>query len=319
MRLNRRALLAAPALLPGLARAAAWPNKPVRIVVAYPPGGPVDTQARLIAPRLEARWGQPVVIENRPGNAGNVGALAVARAAPDGHTLLICASSHAINPGMYRNMPFDTARDFAPCSLLTAGAFILTVHPSVPARTVPAFIAYAKANPDKLNYSSAGSGTGNHLAAELFKQMAGVEMVHIPFSGAAPANTAVISGQAPVMFNNMISAMQHMPDSRMFGLGVTTLTRARALPQVPAIAEFLPGYDVSGWYGLLTTAGTPAAITEEIHQAASAAMAVPAVTERIEALGLEVAHMGPAQFSSFITAEMVKWARVVEIAKAQVD
>ncbi len=323
MSFTRRAALlaamAAPSLRPTLARAADWPTKPVRLVVPFTPAGPVDTIARLMAPKLEAMWGQPVVIENRPGGGGNVGALAVARSAPDGHTLLLCASSHAINPGMYRSMPFDTAKDFAPCCLLTAGAFILVVHPSIPARTVAEFITYAKARPGTLNYSSAGNGTGNHLAAELFKQMAGIEMVHIPFGGAAPATTAVISGQAPIMFNNMISAMQHMPDGRMFGLGVTTLGRARALPQVPAIAETLPGFDVSAWYGLLAPAGTPPTVVAEVDRAATAAMADAVVQERVTSLGLELAPLGPERFSSFIGTEMVKWARVVQAAKAQVD
>ncbi len=319
MTLSRRAALALPLLLPNLARAADWPSKPVRLVVPFTPAGPVDTIARLIAPKLEAMWGQPVVIENRPGGGGNVGADVVAKAAPDGHTLLLCASSLAINPGMYRNMPFNTATAFAPASVLTQGAFILTVHPSVPARSIPEFIAYAKANPGRLNYASAGNGTGNHLAAELFKQMVGIEMTHIPFGGAAPANTAVISGQAPIMFNNMVSAMQHMPDGRLFGLGVTTLTRAKALPQVPAIAEYLPGYDVSAWYALLATAGTPAAVVAEIHRAATLAMADPIVSQRVTGLGLEVSPMGPAPFTSFLAAEMVKWAGVVQAAKAQVD
>ncbi|MBL6459346.1 tripartite tricarboxylate transporter substrate binding protein [Belnapia sp. T6] len=324
MPLTRRATLALPlaslpVALPSQTKAADWPGRPVRIVVPFTPGGPVDIIARVLAPKLESAWGQPIVIENRPGGGGNVGSVAVARAAPDGHTLLLCASSHAINPGLYRNMPFDTTKDFAPCALLTSGAFILVVHPSLPVRTVRDLIAYARAHPGVINYASAGSGSGNHLAGELFKQMAGVDMVHIPFPGAAPANTAVLSGQAKVMFNNMISAAQHMPDGSMIGLAVTTPSRIKALPDLPAIAEVLPGFEVSAWYGLLAPAGTPTPIVDQIYRTATSAVADPAVGGRITGLGLEPAPMGPEQFSRFITVEMEKWARVIEVAKAQVD
>ena len=326
MTLDRRALLGSmmAAGAAGLPRAAqaqapAWPTRPVRIVVPFTPAGPVDTIARLVAPKLEAAWGQTVLIENRAGAGGNVGAQAVARSAPDGHTLLLCASSLAINPGIYRNMPFDTARDLVACVRLTAAPFVLVVHPSIPARSLPEFIAWLKASPGAANYASAGSGTGNHLGAELFKQMAGVEMVHVPFPGAAPATTALLAGQTPIMVNNMVSALPHLPDGRLFALGVTTLQRSPALPEVPAIAEVLPGYEVSAWYGLLAPAGTPAPVIAAIHRGGEAAIMAPDVRERITAQGMEAAPQNPEEFGRFVAAELVKWARVAQLAKAQVD
>ncbi|MBX6373842.1 MAG: tripartite tricarboxylate transporter substrate binding protein [Acetobacteraceae bacterium] len=318
---TRRAAIAVPLalLVSQTAKGAEFPTRPVRIVVPFPPGGPTDTLVRLAAPRLEQTWGQPVVVENRGGAGGNIGTAAVARAAADGYTVLLVASSHAINPGIFRALPYDPVRDFAPVALLASSPFVLVVHPSVPARSLAELIALARARPGQLNYASASNGSGNHLAMEMLKAAAGIDIVHVPYAGAAPATTDLLAGQVPIMFNNMVSAMPHIQAGRLRALAVSGPRRAAALPDVPAVAETIPGFDASTWYGILAPAGTPATVVAELSARFRAAFDGPEAVARLAAMGLDPTPLAPDAFGRFIEAEMAKWGRAARAANVQVD
>jgi len=321
--LPRRGAIAAAALAlaaPYVARAAEFPTRPVRLVVPFPPGGPTDTIARLVAPRVERGWGQPVVVENRGGAGGNIGTAAVARAAPDGHTLLLVASSHAINPSIFRALPYDPLRDFVPVALLASSPFVLVVHPSVPANSLAELIALARARPGRLNYASASNGSGNHLAMEMLKAAAGVDLVHVPYAGAAPATTDLLAGQVPVMFNNMVSAVPHIPAGRLRALAVSGQRRAAALSEVPTVAESgFPGFDATTWYGVLAPARTPPSIVAELNARFVTALDGAQQRERLAALGLDPTPMAPDAFGRFIESEMAEWGRAARAADVQVD
>ena len=322
MPLPRRALAAAATLAlaaPGAGRSADFPTRPVRVVVPFPPGGPTDTIARLVAPRLEQGWGQPVIVENRGGAGGNIGTDTVARAAPDGHTLLLAASSHAINPSIFRSLPYDPVRDFAAVALLASSPFVLVVHPSVPAHSLAELLALARARPGRLNYASASNGSGNHLAMEMLKAATGVDLVRVPYAGAAPATTDLLAGQVPVMFNNMVSAVPHIAAGRLRALAVSGPARSTALPAVPAVAETLPGFDASTWYGVLAPAGTPPAVAAELNARFVAALDGPEQRERLLALGLEPTTSSADGFGRFIAAEMAKWGRAARAADVRVE
>lgn len=307
-------------LAPLQALAQAWPDRPVKLVVPYPPGGPTDIVARVVAERLQAQTGQPFVVENKAGAGGNLGAEHVARAPADGYTVLVATTAHAINKSMFKNLNYDVQRDFTAVSLLTRGPLVLVVHPSFPAKTVQELVAHAKANPKSVNFASSGNGQSTHLAAELFSTMSGAPMMHVPYKGSAPALNDLIAGQVPVMFDTMLSAMQHVKSGRLRALGITGSERSAAAPDVPTIAEQgVPGYQAYAWNGLLVPAGTPAAVVNRLNQEMKKALAEPAVQERFAGQGFAASWTAPADAAKFVTAEVQKWAGTVQKAGAKVE
>jgi len=325
MNLPRRQFLhlaAGAAALPAVRRVAwaqAYPSRPVRIVVGFPAGQAIDIQARLIAQWLQERLGQPFVVENRPGAGGNVGAESVARAAADGHTLLIIASNNAINVTLYPGAGFDFARDIAPAASFARGFQVMEVNPSLPVKTVAEFIAYAKANPGKLNMASAGNGSITHVSGELFKMMTGVNMLHVPYRGSVPAVTDLISGQVQVMFDNLPSSIEHIRAGRLRALAVTNPIRADALPGVPTVGDFVSGYAGGGWSGIAAPRNTPAEIMALLNRQINAALADPAIKARLEHMGAPVLSMSPGEFQQFVSAEIEKWGKVVKFAGVKPD
>ncbi|MGJ3702559.1 tripartite tricarboxylate transporter substrate binding protein [Variovorax sp. AFSI2.2] len=315
-----RALAGAALLLAGLsAHAGAWPEKPVRLVVSYPPGGTVDAVARIIAPKLSAKLGQPVVIDNRGGAGGAIGGDLVAKSAPDGYTVMLDASNHAQNPAL-RKMPFDTLRDLAPVSLLVKVPNVLVVNPSAPMKSVADLIAQAKAKPGGINYASSGNGSAQHLAGELFASMAGVQITHVAYKGGGPALTDVMSGHVPVFFASLASSLPFIQGGKLRALAVTGKTHSPALPQLPTVAEAgLPGYEVYEWNAVFVPAGTPAPVVERLSKEFAATLRDPEVRTRLEALGAEVIGSSPAELDSFRRAEIAKWTRLAKDNKIQVD
>lgn len=321
------ALIAAALLGAGLpAQAQTWPTKPVRIVVPFPPGGTTDIVARSIGVELQRMWQHAVVIENRPGAGGNIGADLVAKSAPDGYTLLMgTVGTHAINAALFAQsgtkMPFDPVKDFVPITLAAGVPNVMVINPKLPVNTVAEFIAYAKARPGQLNMASSGNGTSIHLSGELFKTVTGVYMVHFPYRGSAPAVTDLIAGNMNVMFDNLPSALPHIKSGRLRALAVTSRTRSPALPDVPTIEEAagLKGFDASSWFGLFAPAGTPRAIVDKIQSDVARALALPEVRERFVAQGADPGGNTPEQFAAFIRAETDKWTRVVKFSNAKVD
>jgi len=311
------ALLAAVAA-PALAQSP-YPAKAVRIVVGYPPGGPTDVIARVVAQKLNEAWGQQVIVDNRPGASGIIGAEQVVRAAPDGYTLLMVPVTFAVIPSMQPKMPYDTEKDLAPVAQVAAAPFILVVHPTVPVKTVKDLVALAKSRPGQLNYASASPGGMPHLAGELFNGMAGVKMVHIPYKGAAPATVDLVAGQVSLMFNNMLSAMPHVKSGRLRAVAVTSLKRSAALPELPAIAETLPGYEASGWYGAFAPAATPRDLVAKVNGDMNRAMRLPDVAQRLSGDGVEAVAITPEQFGAYLRREMAKWGKLARAAGAKVD
>ncbi|MGJ7531213.1 tripartite tricarboxylate transporter substrate binding protein [Variovorax sp. GB1P17] len=315
-----RACAGAALLLAALSvHAQAWPAKPVRLVVSYPPGGTVDAVARIIAPKLSARLGQPVVIDNRGGAGGAIGGDLVAKSAPDGYTVMLDASNHAQNPAL-RKMPFDTLRELAPVSLLVKVPNVLVVNPSAPIKSVADLIAQAKAKPGGINYASSGNGSAQHLAGELFASMAGVQMTHVAYKGGGPALTDVMSGHVPVFFASLASSLPFIQGGKLRALAVTGKTHAHALPQLPTVAEAgLPGYEVYEWNAVFVPAGTPAPVVERLSKEFAATLNDPEVRTRLEALGAEVIGSSPAELDSFRRAEITKWTRLAKDNKIQMD
>ncbi|MFN3295505.1 Bug family tripartite tricarboxylate transporter substrate binding protein [Caldimonas sp.] len=328
-RFTRRGLcLAALALAfaPALQAQSAWPTKPVRIVVPFAPGGTTDILARALAPELSRAFGQQFVVDNKPGAGGNVGAAEVARAAPDGYTLLMgTVGTHGINVSLYGKLPYDPQKDFAPVTLVAGVPNVLVMNPAKAAEykieTVPDLIRYAKAHPGKLNMASSGNGTSIHLAGELFKTMTGTYMVHFPYRGSAPAVTDLIGGQMDLMFDNLPSSMPHIKAGKLKALAVTSASRSEALPDVPTIAEAGPlkGYEASSWFGLLAPAGTSADIVNRLQQETAKALANPAIKERLQSQGAIPSGNTPAEFARLIDSEIKKWAAVVKASGAKVD
>jgi tripartite-type tricarboxylate transporter receptor subunit TctC len=330
MNLHRRVLMALAtatalaAIAP--AQAQSWPNKPVRIVVPFPPGGTTDIVARSLGAELQKMWGQSVVIDNRPGAGGNIGADAVAKSAPDGYTVLMgTVGTHAINHSLFaqngQKMPFDPVKDFAPITLCAAVPNVMVINPKLPVSSVTEFIRYAQANPGKVNMASSGNGTSIHLTGELFKTVTGIYMVHLPYRGSAPALTDLIAGNVNVMFDNLPSALPHIKSGRLKALAVTSRNPSAALPGVPTIeqAASLKDFDASSWFGLFAPAGTPRAIVDKIQGDVAKALSVPEVRERFVSQGAEPGGNTPDQFSAFIKGEIEKWARVVKVSNARVD
>ncbi len=304
-----------------LAQAPAYPSKPIRLVVPFPPGGATDILAREVAQKLTEAWGQSVVVDNRPGAGGNIGAELVARAAPDGYTLLMgTVGTHAINASLYAKLPYDHVKDFAPVILVAGVPNVLVVNPALPVNTVAELIAYAKANPGKLNFASSGNGTSIHLSGELFKVMAGVQMTHVPYKGSAPAVADLISGQVQLMFDNLPPSLPQIKAGKLRALAVTSATRAPALPDVPTIAEAgLPGFEASSWFGVLAPAGTPPAIVARLNAEIAKWLASPEAREKLSKQGANAAGGSPEDFAKHIAAETTKWAKVVKDSGAKVD
>jgi len=310
------------ALLAPLAFAQApYPAKPIRLVVPFPPGGTTDILARIVAQKLTEAWGQPVVVDNRPGAGGNIGAELVAKSAPDGYTLLMgTVGTHAINASLYAKLPYDHVKDFAPVILVAGVPNVLVVNPSVPVNSVAELIAYAKANPGKLNFASSGSGTSIHLSGELFRTMAGVQITHVPYKGSAPAIADLVGGQVQLMFDNLPSSLAQIKAGKLRALAVTSDKRAPALPDVPTMAEAgLPGFEASSWFGVLAPAGTPPAIVGKLHAEIAKWLATPDAREKLSAQGANLAGFGPEEFARYIGSETAKWAKVVKESGAKVD
>ena len=319
--LRRFALGASLALVAAWASAQTYPVKPIRIVVPFPPGGATDILARDVAQKLTEAWGQQVIVDNRPGAGGNIGSELVAHSAPDGYTLEMgTVGTHAINASLYAKMPYDHVKDFAPVILVAGVPNVLVVNNAVPANSVAELIAYAKANPGKLNFASSGNGTSIHLSGELFKVMAGVQMTHIPYKGSAPALQDLLGGQVQLMFDNLPPSLPQIKAGKVRALAVTSLTRAPALPDVPTVAESgLPGFEASSWFGILAPAGTPPAIVAKLNAEIAKWLATPEAKEKLAKQGANAAGGTPEDFAKHIAAETAKWAKVVKDSGAKID
>jgi tripartite-type tricarboxylate transporter receptor subunit TctC len=315
-------LAAGAAAMPVMSRfanAQTYPSRPVRLIVGYPPGGASDIGSRLIAQALSDRLGQPFVVENRPGAGGNIGTEVVVKAAPDGYTLLNANIPHAINATLYENLTFNFIRDIAGVALIYRQPLVLEVHPSLPVKTVPEFIAYAKANPGTINIASSGIGTPQHLALELFKRMAVVDLIHVPYRGSAPALTDLISGQVQAMIDTINSSIGHIRTGRLRALAVSMTTRSAALPDVPTVAEFVRGFEVTSWSGIGVPKKTPAEIIAKLNMEINAALAEPKLKERFAELGAIVTPLSSVDFDKFIAAETEKWASVIRGANIRAE
>jgi tripartite-type tricarboxylate transporter receptor subunit TctC len=325
MKLPRRKLLhlAAGALaLPALSRHASaldYPTRPVRWIVGFPPGGPNDITARIVAEFLSERLHQQFAVENRPGAAGNVATEQVARAQPDGYTVMELATVNAINAGLYQNLNYDFVRDITLVAGFSQGPAVMEVNPKVPAATLPEFIAYAKANPGKINFGSAGIGTPQHVIGELFKMLTGTDMVHVPYHGSAPELTDLIAGQVQVVFEPIQSTLGYIKSGMLRPLAVTMASRTDALPNLPTVGEFVPGFEARTWQGLGAPKGTPAEITDMLNQEVNAVLTDPRLKARFDDLGIIPMPMTPAECQKFITAETEKWAKVIKFAGIKPD
>jgi tripartite-type tricarboxylate transporter receptor subunit TctC len=311
--------LAALAIAGADARALDYPTRPVHIVVGYPAGGSTDIIARLIGQYLADRLGQQFVIDNRPGAGNNIATELVANAAPDGYTLLLVNPANGINATLYEHLPFNFIRDIAPVAGVIRVPNVMEINPGVPARSVAEFITYAKANPGKINMASSGNGTSVHVSGELFKMMAGIDMLHVPYRGAAPALTDLMGGQVQVLFDNLPSSIEYIRAGKLRALAVTTAARSAALPDVPTVADTVPGYEASAWFGLGAPKGTPAEVIDKINQGVNAGLAEAKLKARFEDLGGMMLAGGAAEFGKIIVAETEKWAKVVKFSGARPD
>jgi tripartite-type tricarboxylate transporter receptor subunit TctC len=310
-------LAAGAAALPAvsrIARAQAYPTRPVRVIVPFPPGGNNDLVARLIAQWLSERLGQQFIIDNRAGAGTNIGTETAVRAPADGYTLLIAAPPSAINATLYEKLNFNFIRDTIPVASVLRAPFVMEINPSLPVKTVPDFIAYAKANPGKISMASAGVGSGPHVAGELFKMMAGVDMVHVPYRGTGPALTDLLGGQVQVYFDAIPASLEHIKAGKLRALAVTTATRSEVLPDVPALSEFVPGYEATFWAGFVAPKNMPSTVVEKLNREINAALADPKIKARLIELGGSPFASSPAQFSNFIAEETGKWGNVVKFA-----
>ena len=299
---------------PHVARAQVYPTRPVRLIVPLAPGGATDIVARLMGQWLSERLGQPFIIENRPGAGGNIGTDTVVKARPDGYTILMASTTNAINATLYDKLSFNFIRDIAPVATISRNTLVMVVHPSIPAKTVPEFIAYAKANPRKLNMASPGNGSPNHVSGELFKMMTGVDMVHVPYRSGGPALTDLLGGQMQVMFPAIVSSIEYIRADRLRALAVTAATRSDELPDIPTVAEFVPGYEASNWFGVGAPKTTPAETVEKLNEEINAGLADPKIKAQLAELGAMVLAGSPADFGKLIAEDTEKWAKVVKSA-----
>jgi tripartite-type tricarboxylate transporter receptor subunit TctC len=325
MTFRRRAVLllvAGVVALPAVSRIASaqeYPNRPIRLVVGFAAGGTQDVVARLVGQALSERLGQQIVIENRAGASSNIAAEAVIRSPPDGYTLFMVGPNNAINATLYDKLTFDFVRDTAPVAGIMRVPNVMEVHPSVPAKSVPEFIAYAKANPGKINMVSGGTGTSVHVSGELFKMMTGVNMTHVPYRGSAPALTDLVAGQVQVMFDNLPSSIGHIRAGKLRALAVTTAMRSEALPGIPTVGDFVPGYEASAFFGIIAPKGTPPEIVGRLNDAINAVLADPKIRARSADLGGTVLPGSPADFGKLVADETEKWAKVVRFSGAKPD
>ena len=325
MKLPRRTFLhlaagaAAPPAISRIARAQAYPSRPVRIVVGFPPGGSVDITARLIGQWLSERLGQPFVIENRPGAGSNIGAEAVVRAPGDGYTLLLVSQTNAVNATLYDKLNYNFIRDIAPVAGISREPNVMVINPSFPAKTVPEFIAYAKANPGKINFASGGSGSPPHVSGELFKMMTGVNMTHVPYRGGAPALADLLGGQVQVQFATMSSSIEYIRARKLHALAVTPATRSDALPDLPTVGDFVPDYEASFWGGIGAPKNPPAEIIGRLNRAVNAGLADPKFKARLSDQGSTVLAGSPADFGKLIADETEKWGKVIRAAGIKAD
>jgi tripartite-type tricarboxylate transporter receptor subunit TctC len=307
-------------LIAGTALAQPYPSKPIRVIVPFPAGGIADLYARLIGQRVAEGWGQPVLVENRTGAGGNIGADAVAKSAPDGYTLVMGSfGTHAVNVSLFSSMPYDPVRDFAPIVLVLEAEGLLVVHPSVPAKNVSELIAHARANPGKLTFASAGIGTASHLAGELFKTMAKVEMTHVPYKGNVPAITDLLAGQTSLLFGTMPTVLPHAKAGKLRALATIGSRRSAAAPELPTVAETLPGFEVNNWVGLLAPAGTSREIVRRWNVEVSKIMQGADIQQRLLVEGARYTPNTPDEFGAFIKSEIAKWAPVVKASGARAD
>jgi tripartite-type tricarboxylate transporter receptor subunit TctC len=320
LKLPRRQFLhlaAGAAALPAVSRIAwaqAYPTRPVRIIVGFPPGGPSDIMARLIGQWLSERFGQPFIIENRPGATGNIATEAVTRAPADGHTLLLVVPANAVSVALYHKLNFNFIRDTTPVAGISLGPLVMEVNPAISINTVPEFIAYAKANPGKINFASPGNGAVIHLCGELFKMMTGVNMVHVPYRGNAPALTDLLAGQVQVMFADPPSSIEHIRAGRLRALAVTTAMRSDVLPEIPTLSEFVPGFEASNWFGVAAPKNTPPEIIDKLNKEINVALAEPKIKARLADLGAAALAGSPADFGKHISEEAEKWGNVIRAA-----
>jgi tripartite-type tricarboxylate transporter receptor subunit TctC len=319
--LRRRFLYLAGAAVaaPAVAWSQSYPARPVHMVVGFAAGGGADIMARLIGQALSERLGQQIVVDNRPGAGTNIATEVVVKAPPDGYTLLLANSPNAINATLYDNLSFDFVRDIVPVASIGRVPLVMVVNPSLPAKTVPEFIAYAKANPGKVNMGSGGNGAPDHMSGELFKAMAGVGILHVPYRGVAPAIADLLGGQVQVIFGTMPAVIALIKSGRLRALAVTTATRSEALPEVPTIAEFVPGYEASQWYGIGAPKGTPTDVVERLNRETNAVLADPKMQARLAELGASVLAGSSADFGQLVADETAKWAKVVKISGAKPD
>jgi tripartite-type tricarboxylate transporter receptor subunit TctC len=320
MKLPRRQFLhlaAGAAVLPAvshIARAQAWPTRPVRLIVGFAAGGPADIHARLMGQWLSDRLGQPFVVENRPGAASNIATEAVVKSPPDGYTLLLASSTNAINATLYNKLNFNFIRDIAPVATICRTTFVMVVHPSIPAKTVPEFIAYAKANPGKINMASAGIGGAGHVFGELFKMMTGINTLHVPYRGAGPALADLLAGQVQAYFVPTPPSIEYIRAGKVRALAVTTAARSEALPDIPAVGEFVPGYEASGWSGFGSPKNTPTEVIDKLNREINTALADPKIKAQLAELGSPALAGSPADFGKLIAEETEKWGKVVKFA-----
>jgi tripartite-type tricarboxylate transporter receptor subunit TctC len=325
MKLPRRRFLhlaAGAAALPAMKRTAAaqsYPARPLRMIIGYPPGGSADITARLTGQWLSERLGQPVVVESRPGAATNLATEAVVRAAGDGYTLLLVAPANAINATLYDKLSFNFLRDIVPVAGIIRFPNVVVVNPSLPIKTIPELIAYAKANPGKLNMASSGNGSTIHMSGELFKMLTGINMVHVPYRGGAPALTDLIAGQVHVMFDNVPTSAEHIKAGKLRGLAVTSTTRSAVLPDLPTVADVLPGYEASAWYGLGVPKNTPGEVIDTVNKAMNAVLADAKAQARFAELGASLLPGSPADFGKLLADETEKWGKVVKFSGAKPD
>ena len=300
--------------------AAAYPERPIRLIVPYPPGGATDIVARSLGQKLTDAFGQQIVVDNRAGGGQVIGTDLVAKAAPNGYTLLLASITHSINPSLHAKLPYDSLGDFAPVTLIAASPQILVAHPAVAAKNVRELIALARARPGQLNYASSGNGSGGHLAMELFKSMTGLTIAHVPYKGAGPALTDLIGGQVELMFTSPLAALPHVKAGKLTALAMASARRSAAAPELPTVAESgVPGFEASLWYGILAPAGTPNSVAAALHRALVAALQAPDVRERFLSQGLEPIGASRREFAEFLRSETAKWAKVIKAAGIRTD
>jgi tripartite-type tricarboxylate transporter receptor subunit TctC len=296
-----------------------YPARPIRIIVPFAPGGATDAVARMLAPRLSENLGQSVVVDNRGGGASTIGMDLVAKSAPDGYTLGVANLSFAVNPSLLSKLPYNTERDFALVGLVAKVPLVLSVHPSVPVKSIKELIAFAKARPGAMNYSSSGNGSATQMATELFRYMAGINIVHVPYTGGGPALVSVLSGQVSIYFGGIPALLPHFQSGKLRGLGVTSTTRDPAIPDIPSIAEALPGYEAGEWNGIVAPAGTPAAIVSRLNQEIVKTLTAPDVSNRFAAVGAHPVGSTPEEFAAYVKKESATWSKVVKAANIRLD